>query len=115
MAWGFSLAGKAKFKMGARMSKDAFEDAYAGRIAEAVRAIGRSANRKPSFTALMAFGIQKGSYLKRADKASVDYRYWSERGWLDAGRAFYTDGGIDAPKAYAARALGKLVSAFVLK
>jgi multimeric flavodoxin WrbA len=39
----------------------------------------------------------------------------SERGWLDAGRAFYVDGTVGAPKAYAARALGKLVSAFVLK
>lgn len=115
MAWGFSLAGKAKFKMGARMSKDAFEDAYKGKIAKAVRAIERSANRKPSFTALMAFSIQKDSYQKRADKSSVDYRYWSEHGWLDAGRAFYTDGTVGAPKAYAARALGKLVSAFVLK
>jgi multimeric flavodoxin WrbA len=117
MAWGFALAGKAKFETGANMPKGAFEAAYQERIATAVRKVERAAGRaqKPTFTALMAFSIQKGFYLRQADKSSVDYRYWSERGWLDAGRAFYAEGGVSAPRACAAKAVGRLVSAFVLK
>jgi multimeric flavodoxin WrbA len=115
--WGFALAGRARFKTGAKMSKGEFEEAYKDRIARAVLEIEGSASRaaKPSFTALMAFAIQKDFYLRQEDKSSVDYRYWSERGWLDSGRAFYAAGGVGAPKAFAAKAAGRLVSALILK
>jgi multimeric flavodoxin WrbA len=117
MTWGFALAGRAKFKTGARMSKGAFEEAHKDRIARAVLEIEGAANhsQKPSFTALMAFAIQKDFYLRQEDKSSMDYRYWSDRGWLDAGRAFYAGGGFGAPKAWAAKFFGKLVSSLILK
>lgn len=117
LTWGFALAGRARFKTGARMSMGEFEGAYQERIARAVLEIERAASRaaRPSFTALMAFAIQKDFYLRREDKSSVDYRYWSGRGWLDAGRAFYAEGGFGAPKAWAAKFLGRLVSALILK
>jgi hypothetical protein len=103
--------------MGARMDRAGFDTAFGADVAGIASriALAAGAGLRPSFTELMAFGIQRRYYKTKAESSSIDYRYWSENGWLDPGRDYYCDAAINPFRKLLARMAGRIVSSLVLR
>lgn len=113
--WGGTIAAQANFETGALMPQDEIATRYATRAADVahklVSAIADQRYRRPSFFNLMTFRIQQIAWAE-ADRDSVDYAYWRDRGWLDPARTYYTE--IDSPwlKVALARLTGAVLARF---
>ena len=114
--WGFYLAGQTGFKMGALLPADEVKqrfDAPAQKIARRLfQAIYQRKFARPSFWAFMLFKIQQQAWQK-APPDGLDYRYWSEQGWLDPRREFYLPHTANALKVALARLTGSVIGKFV--
>jgi len=114
--WGFYLAGQAGFKMGALMPAEearAQFEAQAQKIARQLfQALHQRKFARPSFRALMTFKIQQ-QFWQKAAHDQLDYRYWSDQGWLDPGRDFYQPHAASPLKVALARLAGSVVARFV--
>jgi multimeric flavodoxin WrbA len=114
--WGFYIAGRAGFKMGALLPVEEAKsryDAQANKIArQFFQAIHQRKFSHPSFRALMTFKIQQ-QFWQKAAHDQLDYRYWSEQGWLDPRRDFYQPHQASAVKVALARLTGGMIAKFV--
>ncbi len=93
-AWGCDVVSRLGISS-SQLHKPAYQqkvDAVTGEIAAAfVAAIERGELSAPKFGALMNFRAMQN--MTRGQPGSVNYRYWEERGWLDA--EYYTDAPIN--------------------
>jgi multimeric flavodoxin WrbA len=115
--WGYTIVGKAGFKMGALMDQDQMVTRYqhrAQRIAEAlVHSVATGRCRKPSFLSLMTFKIMQLARQRNPDE-SIDYAYWRSCGWTDPGRDFFIAHRAGQIKVALARLAGALLALFVI-
>jgi multimeric flavodoxin WrbA len=114
--WGYYIAGKSGFKMGALMKPEesrAHFLAQAEKIAETFfTAIHHHRYANPSFMSLMIFKIQQLSWRKvRQDR--LDYQYWDKRGWIKPRREFYFPHQASRAKVALARLSGRVIARFV--
>lgn len=62
----------------------------------------------------MTFKIQQEYWGKTAkEKNTVDYVYWSNKGWIDPHREFYIEHKSNTIKVGFARLIGKVISMFI--
>jgi multimeric flavodoxin WrbA len=115
--WGYTIVGKAGFKMGALMDQDTLVARYrlrAESIAESLLdSVASGRCRKPSFLSLMTFKIMQLARQQSPD-GSIDYAYWKSRGWVDADREFFIPHGAGRLKVAFARLAGALLATFVI-
>jgi multimeric flavodoxin WrbA len=115
--WGYHIAGKAGFKMGALMDQDQMEARYrlrAERIAkDLLDSVATDRCRKPSFLSLMTFKIMQLARQRNRD-GSIDDAYWKSRGWTDPGREFFIPHRAGQIKVALARLAGALLALFVI-
>jgi multimeric flavodoxin WrbA len=111
--WGYRIAGTAWFATGANMSPDVVRERHAEKIGQAakrlVQDVRRGGARKPSFLSLVIFRIQQAGWRK-ASPGSIDYAYWSGKGWLDTRHcSWFLPHRANPVAAAAARLLGSAV------
>lgn len=116
-SWGFSIAAKSKYKMGAQMENEQIQALYSDRIkktaAELLKAINRKKSAKPSFYSLVVFKVQQRYYQRTSKKATVDYAYWKNNGWLAVHTKYYYGlHKMDNMKAAFAGIIGNIVFLF---
>lgn len=114
--WGCSIIGRAGFKTGALMKQDETASLYGKKIDGIAQTFFSAMYEKrftrPSFLSLMIFRIQQEGWRKVAED-SLDYRYWSEQGWLDPRREFYFQHEASRVKVTAARMVGAALALFM--
>ncbi len=114
--WGFHIVGRAGFKMGALMPTEEAQkrhDALAEKIARGLfQEIHQRRFLYPTFRALVTFQIYQQVWRK-ASPDQLDYRYWSEQGWLDSRRDFYYPHKAGMLKVALARLTGSMILPFV--
>ena len=115
--WGIQTIGKDKYICGEKIDKKQFDVKYIKRVNRAVDKINASLGKdtKPSFIAVLTFGIQKRYYSEGKDRTSYDYQFWKAQGWLEPDRVFYTDESVNRVKVEIALLLGKVIKAIVLR
>lgn len=71
-----------------------------------------AAERLPSPTALQLgqFMFQKDVFSRGEDGANLDFQYWSEKGWLDKGAAYFYEAKINVFKRAAAWLMAKAMA-----
>jgi multimeric flavodoxin WrbA len=119
MLWGFQVGSGAMFAMDARSESEGFRLKYAKalpRIGKRLRALVR-APFSPSLLSMLVFGVQRISYQRIPEdkRDTIDYAYWSGKGWLAPGVAYAVPAKVGIFKRLAARALASITAAIVLK
>jgi len=113
--WGFHIAGKAGYRMGALMPSEQIERRCGRKAGRAARALFEAVRKRrflrPSLVSLMMLKIQQGSWQRGKDRSSRDYLYWRNQGWLNPGRTFFIAHRASPVKV----ALARLVGAVVLR
>jgi multimeric flavodoxin WrbA len=114
--WGFYIAGRAGFKMGALLPAGEAQSRYAAQAEKIAReffqALHQQKSARPSFRALLTFKIQQ-QFWQKAAHDQLDYRYWHEQGWLDPHQTFYRPHQASALKVALARLTGSVIARFV--
>ena len=91
--WGFHIAGKSGYKMGALMKQSETRTRFADRSALDAHRLFQSICQKsylsPSFYSLMMFKVQQMSWQVRNNPDTIDYQYWQQKGWLEPKQTFY--------------------------
>lgn len=64
---------------------------------------------KPSLISLIAFDIQQKYRADPKLSSSVDYEYWSEKGWVDLRKSYYNNHQSNLPKILLAKFVSKIV------
>jgi NAD(P)H-dependent FMN reductase len=115
--WGFHIAGKAGLKTGALLKPDEMKAQFQDKATQIghdfFQAVYQRKSAQPSFRALMTFKIQQLAWQRATVKDSVDYRYWSEQGWIDPRREFYIPHRANPVKVGLARLAGAAIARFV--
>jgi multimeric flavodoxin WrbA len=92
ITWGAHLFGSASFIMGARMPEEEIVKKYGAKIRKIAAALGCELERlpgaRPNLVELIVFQIQAKAWRK-AEKETVDFRYWQENGWFDQGAGYF--------------------------
>jgi multimeric flavodoxin WrbA len=116
--WGYYIIGKANFITGAFMRRDDMEARYRGAIEQAAwqifDAVHRQQFRNPPFLSLMVFKIQQVGW-NQVDRGSLDYAYWSGKGWLDPEREYFIPHRAGRLKVAVARLAGSLLAKFMIQ
>lgn len=117
--WGFYIDGCQNFQEGALMKTEDMKARYYHKIRRIANslfiALKNEKALKPTFYSLIAFKIQQKYWQKNCnDKYSVDYAYWSNRGWLEPHCEFYTANKASWIKIKIARVLGSIISVFFI-
>ena len=114
--WGIKTVGRAQFRLGALTEREEIAARYGGQISRLAASFLVSMQQtpfRPSLYSLIAFTVQQTLWSRNSvDRDSVDYRFWRTSGWLDRGRLYYDASLARSPKAFVARALGKVISLF---
>lgn len=117
LTWGARVVGTQRLVLGANAASAEFPEKYAkaldARLAKAVAAAKRPLT--PTVMQLIAFRIQRGYYQTKANRDLADYAYWRDNGWLDAGRVWYCDAKVGAPRLALSRLLGAPVAKLMLR
>jgi len=115
--WGLHIAGQTGFKTGATMPSEVLQTRFSRETTRIGRKLFTSLQKRqyanPSFFSLMMFKIQQTAWQHKANKNSVDYTYWSNKGWLDPRRTFYIPNTAHPLKLAAARLTGSVIARFV--
>jgi len=116
--WGVRVLGQGSFVTGALTDTQDLDARYHTKIEKTARRMlrdlvtGKAAGA--SLVSLIFFHIQRKSWRRNPDD-SLDYRYWTEQGWLSKGRDDYIPGRAGVVKRGLARAIGAVIALFVLK
>lgn len=113
--WGIKTVAPMQLSLGALTPCDEVNGRYSERIAAVAARYMRdfSLPFRPSFYSLIAFTVQQALWKRdRIDRASVDYRFWQESGWLDHDRWYYDPAQKHSPRVLLARMMGRLISLF---
>ncbi len=117
--WGVRIIGQSTFKMNALMDKEEMNSLYHKNINKIAKKILKSYDSgkglKPSFFSLLMFKIQQLSYQKANDKASIDFQYWKNNGWLEKGCVYYAKNKSNFLKVFFARFIGRIIAKILLK
>jgi multimeric flavodoxin WrbA len=115
--WGFHLAGKSGFKMGALMHPEASAAQFTPQAAKIATALFNAIYHKqfvrPPFYSLMVFKIQQRAWRRSPRTDTIDYRYWQNQGWLEPACSFYIPHHTHPVKLALARAAGALIGPLV--
>jgi multimeric flavodoxin WrbA len=114
-SWGYYLAGRQGFKMGAGMPQEEAERIFqrqTKRIAVGFYGALREPPA-PSFLSLMTFRIQQGYWWRESQDQSIDYQYWQSQGWIHPKRDYYTPHRASRAKVALARLVGATLVPFV--
>lgn len=115
--WGARVLGQDGIVAGALMDTKDMDARYHKKIEKTARHIiktltsGKAAGA--SLVSLIFFHIQRKSWMKSSGD-SLDYRYWSEQGWLEKGRYDYIPRRVGLIKRILAQAAGSVIALFVL-
>ena len=114
--WGIKTVHKAQFRLGALTQPEQVASRYGAQIQSLAGSFVKSMLQTPfhpSFYSLIAFSVQQALWSRASvDHDTVDYRFWSDSGWLDRGRRYYDPSLARSVKVVAARALGKIIALF---
>ena len=115
--WGFHIAGKGKFRTGALMKSDEMKTLYHKKIkslsGSLLNALKLNKALKPSFYSLIVFKVQQKYWQKAVNyRDTVDFAYWSGKGWLEPHCEFYTQHRSNWLKVKVARFIGSVVGMF---
>jgi multimeric flavodoxin WrbA len=114
--WGIRTTQRAQFRLGALTRREEIALRYGKKLSRLVTAFFRSVTQtpfRPSLYSLIAFTVQQALWSRKSvDHGTMDYRYWSESGWLNRGLRYYDPALARSCKAVAGRALGKLIALF---
>lgn len=120
--WGYCIVGKRGFKTGALMDKAQILSRHDQQVEKAAReffyAIHLRQFEVPSFRSLMTFKIQQLAWQREGKtsegRASYDYKYWDETGWLSASTDYYIPHRASKLKVSLARLAGSAIAPLVL-
>lgn len=116
--WGVRVLGQDGIVAGALTEKGEIAARYGKKIAKTARrmltSLATGKAEQPSLVSLLFFQIQRKSWLKQAD-ASLDYRYWADKGWLRKGCDYYIPHRAGFLKRMTAKAVGSVIALFALK
>lgn len=117
MAWGAYLGGQYKFRTGDLMKREEIHDHNYSKINEiAKKFISDIKNQKsfqPTLYSLIVFKVQQNLWQKNIDSQNtIDYAYWSDKGWLDPKCMFYTAIKTGWLKIKIARLFGSIIALF---
>ncbi len=116
--WGVYIAGSSRFRTGALSKINDLQKEHGNYIRKAAErlfyAIWDKKPLKPSFYSLIAFSVQQIAWRRANDENSVDYRYWSDNGWLDKSCRYYFPNRTNPIKALTSRLIGKVAALFFL-
>lgn len=114
--WGFDIAGKRNFRMGASLSEEALStkcgeqiDRLAGNF---VKAIQTKAALRPSMMSFVSFRVKQIFYRKKGPEMACDYDYWQAQGWLEQGASYFGPYRCNPVKRAVAHLLGGLAAVF---
>ncbi len=114
-AWGFHIVGQDGFTTGAYMPEEEIGARFGKRVARIAdrlfTAIRQEDFRKPSLLSLLTFGVQQRYWSATGD--TIDYAYWSGKGWTNPDREFYIPHRANRMKVAFARLAAPLVARFV--
>jgi len=113
--WGAHVVSAAGFRGGALTPQRELASRHAARLDRAARRLFEAARGalplRPGFRDLLTFTIQQESW-RGAPKESLDFAYWSERGWLDRHCTFYVPHKAPWLKVRTARVAGRVIVRF---
>lgn len=120
--WGYCIAGKQGFKMGARMDKAQIQSRYDQQVEKAARKFFNTIHLRqyevPSFRSLMTFKIQQLAWQREGKtsegRGSYDYQYWNGAGWLAPTTDYYIPHRASKLKVALARLAGSAIAPLVL-
>lgn len=117
-AWGAQAVAMKNIRAGARIDGDGLLKVFLAQADQISRALLDSLApemlQKPSFYALLAFGIQRRYYLRCTRAAQIDRDYWRSHGWLDRNVSYFMPVKCGFLKQNAAKAFGLLISFFFI-
>ena len=114
--WGIKTAATARYNLGALTEREEVAARYGKQIDHTARLLLKRMCQspfRPSLYSLIAFTVQQALWSRPSvDHDTLDYRYWSESGWLERGRRYYDPALARSIKARVARGLGKIIALF---
>jgi multimeric flavodoxin WrbA len=117
MAWGAYLSGQYKFRTGALMKIEEINNRNHSKISKiANKLISDIKNQKaykPTLYSLIVFKVQQKLWQESTDSHNtIDYAYWSNKGWLEPNCVFYTSIESSWLKVKIARLLGTIIALY---
>ncbi|HEX2981288.1 MAG TPA: flavodoxin family protein, partial [Anaerolineaceae bacterium] len=112
-AWGFYVAGKSEFIMGARMQPEETRARFGAQAKRAAASLFSAVHERkfarPSLVGLIYFSMQQRFWQQTTDRDTIDYRYWHERGWVDPACSYYFPHKAGPIKVALARGLAAII------
>jgi multimeric flavodoxin WrbA len=97
LSWGGQLIGTQQIVAGACIAHRELRERYGSSLSRAAAKITAFVSRRkierPGFVSLLVFHLQRRAWrriFRQEGIDSVDGRYWTEQGFLDRGRSYYT-------------------------
>lgn len=116
-AWGFRVAVREKFRMGARMEAEQAAASFQARLdriaAKLLKAVLRQPGQSSSLSSLIAFRIQQANFRKSTPQTK-DRLFWKEHGWLKKGSVCFSGKRPCAAKLLFTGLIGYVVSKLIL-
>lgn len=117
--WGFHICAQNRFRTGANIDSNQITAQYENAIKKMAKRLFESVSKKqaanPSFYSLMVFKVQQSYWLKiKNAKDTVDYKYWSDKGWLMKSCDYFIPIKTNKLKVAIARFVGRIIAIFFI-
>ncbi len=97
--WGFDVVGGVGLLMPPGQLPKRTADMQQRQISDAARkfyaAMAEGRRSPPGFYDVLVFNAQRASFSELEKESPVDHQYWKEKGWLDSGTRYYTEGYVN--------------------